>query len=135
MHEYFSEKEKKELVKTRTIIFDYNPLVWHFCGKGDLYKMEEVQERAIRFIKNYYFSEYADILRDLGEDTLYPKRIRPIVQEIFMSFKRQNPEYIQTFLGKRHATQPIRGNERPLQLYVGIYVTHQIHPSKGCGLI
>ena len=99
MHEYFSEKEKKV-----------------FCGKDDLHKMEGVQERIIRFIKNDFYSEYADILRDLGEDTLYLKRVRLIAQEVFKSFKGQNPE--SNLLGKRHATQPMRDNKRLLQLYV-----------------
>ena len=49
--------------------------------------MEEVQERAIRFIKNDYFSEYADILTELGEDTLYLKRVRLTAQEAFKLFK------------------------------------------------
>ena len=111
LHEYFSEKEKKVLVKTYVLsYFNYCTLVWHFCGKGSLHKMEEVQERAIRFIKN--------TLRDLGEVTLYLKRVRLIAQEVFKSFKGQNPEYIQNLLGKRHATQPMSGNERPLQRYV-----------------
>ena len=119
LHEYFPEKERKLLVKTYVLShFNYCPLVWHFCGKGDLHKMEKVQERAIRFIKDDYSSEYVDILRDLGEHTLYLKRVRLIAQEVYKSINGQNPEYIQQLLKKRHATHPMRGNERHLQLYV-----------------
>ena len=80
--------------------------------------MEEVQERAICFIKNDYFLQCADILRDLGKDTFYLKRVRLITQEVFKSFKGQNSEYIQNLLGKKHATQPMKGNDRLLKLYV-----------------
>lgn len=119
LHNYFSQKERKILVKTYVLsYFNYCPLVWHFCGKGDLHKMEKLQERAIRFITEDYTSEYANILNNLGESTLYLKRVRLIAQEVYKSINGQSPGYIKKLLKSRHAKHPLRGEERPTQLYV-----------------
>ena len=119
LHNYFSQKERKILVKTYVLsYFNYCPLVWHFCGKGDLHKMEKLQERAIRFVTEDYTSEYANILKTLGESTLYLKRVRLIAQEVYKSINGQSPEYIKELLKSRHANHPLRGDERPMQLYV-----------------
>jgi hypothetical protein len=41
--------------------FNYCPVVWHFCGK-----MENVQERALRFIYEDFNSDYDTLLLKSG---------------------------------------------------------------------
>ena len=60
--------------------FNYCPLVWHFCGKGAIHKMEQLHERAQRFITDDYTSEYNDLLQKSTTTTLYLKRVKIIAQ-------------------------------------------------------
>ena len=39
--------------------FNYYPLVWHFCSSKYLYKIEKIQERAVRLLHNDLASDYA----------------------------------------------------------------------------
>ena len=38
--------------------FNYCPLVWHFCGEVNTKKVEQIQERALRFIYEDYSASY-----------------------------------------------------------------------------
>ena len=62
--------------------FNYWALVWHFCGNGNIHKMEKIHERLLRFIENDYTSEYKEILAISNESTLYLKRVRIMAQEV-----------------------------------------------------
>ena len=95
--------------------FNYCPIVWHFCGKGDTHKIERIHERAIRFITNDYNSEYMQLLSDGNECTLYLKRVRLIAQEVFKSLNGLNPVYAKEILRDRPSKYPSR---TPLDLYI-----------------
>ena len=43
--------------------FSYCPLAWHFCIVASTNKLEKVQERALRFIKDDYSSSINDLLK------------------------------------------------------------------------
>ena len=95
--------------------FNYCPIVWHFCGKGDTHKIEKIHERAIRFMTGDYTSDYAELLNSGNESTLYLKRVRIIAQEVFKSINGLNPGYTREILRDRPSRYPSR---RPLDLYV-----------------
>lgn len=95
--------------------FNYCPMVWHFCGKGDTHKIEKIHERAIRFMTGNYTSDYAELLNSGNESTLYLKRVRIIAQEVFKSINGLNPGYTREILRDRPSRYPSR---RPLDLYV-----------------
>jgi predicted nuclease of predicted toxin-antitoxin system len=38
--------------------FNHCPLVWHFCGEVNTKKVEQIQERALRFIYEDYSASY-----------------------------------------------------------------------------
>ena len=42
--------------------FNYCPLVWHFCGEVNTKKVENIQERALRFIYEDYSASYDELL-------------------------------------------------------------------------
>ena len=90
-------------------------MVWHFCGKGDTNKIEKIHERALRFMADDYTSEYAELLQNTNESTLYLKRVRIIAQEVFKTINGLNPGYIKEILRDRPSRYPSR---RPLDLYV-----------------
>ena len=110
-------------VETRTLVintyvlsqFNYCPLVWHFCGKGATHKIENIHERALRFVHNDYTSDYKTILEKSNKTTLYLKRVRIIAQEVFKALNNESPKYTQELIKSRHSRYPTR---QPLDIYV-----------------
>ena len=43
--------------------FNYCQLIWHFCSQANSNKLEKIQEMALRFIYNNYFSTHSDLLK------------------------------------------------------------------------
>ena len=113
---YISDNDRK-LVGNAYVLsyFNYCPMVWHFCGKGDIHKIEKIHERAIRFMTDDYTSDYADLLLNENESTLYLKRVRIIAQEVFKSLNGLNPGYTRDILRDRPSRYPSR---KPLDLYI-----------------
>ncbi len=63
--------------------FNYCPLVWHFCGLGDLKKMEKVELRALRFVFNDFHASYCELRSRSGRPLLYTERLKVVVTEVF----------------------------------------------------
>jgi hypothetical protein len=42
--------------------FNFSPLSCHFCSEANTNKIEQIQERALRFIHNDYNSTYENLL-------------------------------------------------------------------------
>ena len=111
-------------IKTRTMVintyvlsqFNYCPLIWHFCGKGATHKIEQINERALRFVHNDYTSDYRDILEKSNTTTLYLKRVRIIAQEVYKSLNNESPKYTQELVRSRHSNYPTR--QQTLDIYV-----------------
>ena len=113
---YISADDRKLVVHAYVLsYFNYCPMVWHFCGKGDIHKIEKIHERAIRFMTNDYNTDYAQLLETENECTLYLKRVKIIAQEVFKSINGLNPGYARDILRDTPSTYPTR---RPLDLYV-----------------
>ena len=50
LNRYLGSEEKKILINSFIYgSFNYCPLVWHFCSKNSLNKMENIQKRALGF--------------------------------------------------------------------------------------
>jgi hypothetical protein len=109
--------EKIRSMVTNTYVlsqFNYCPLVWHFCGKGSLHKIEKIHERALRFIYNDNTSEYTDLLNKANTTTLYLKRVRIIAQEVYKAINNIGPKYAKELIQERPSQYPTR---RPLDIY------------------
>ena len=67
-HTYLTPDIKAQFAKTFVLSnFNYCPIVWHFCGNGDMHKIEKLNERVIRFMYNDYTSDYLTLLEVNGE--------------------------------------------------------------------
>lgn len=116
LQKHFSLTTKKQMIKTFVLSqFNYCPLVWHFCGKGSIHKMEKLQERALRFIIDDYVSDYNQILEKNGESMLYLKRVRIMAQEVYKAINGLSPNYTKELLSERSSRY---SNRRPLDIYV-----------------
>ena len=64
--------EKAILIKSFILSnFNYCPLVWHFCSKRDMDKMEKIQKRALRMVLDEYESDYETLLQKAKMQTLH----------------------------------------------------------------
>ena len=72
--------------------FNYCAMVWHFCGKTNNNKIENIQERALRIIYRDYESSYEDLLSAAEAPTMWTRRLRVILLEVFKSINMLNSD-------------------------------------------
>jgi hypothetical protein len=63
--------------------FNFCPLSYHFCSEANTNKIEKIQERALRFIYNYYNSTYENLLIVSKLPTLKVRRLRTMAIEVY----------------------------------------------------
>ena len=67
---------KKKFLLIVSYTQTYCPLDWHFCPSKSLYKIEKIQERALRLLHNDFASDYAEVLKKSGKAAMEIKRLR-----------------------------------------------------------
>ena len=83
LNRYFGFEENKILINSFIYgNFNYCPLVWHFCSKNSLNKIENIQERALRFLLNNYESDYKTLLKKINKCTMEVRRLRTLARSI-----------------------------------------------------
>ena len=113
---YLTQDERKLLVTAHVISqFKYSSVVWHFCGKTEIHKMEKINERCIRYIYQEYDKNYFEILIEQKLTTLYGQRIRAMCLEIFKTIHGLNAGYMKDLFADRPSKYPSRN---PNNLYV-----------------
>ena len=55
--------------------FNYCALIWHFCSESNTAKMEKIQERALRLLRDNYISDYSTLLHTPKKSGIYALRI------------------------------------------------------------
>ena len=99
---YLGFDERKVLVNSFIYAnFNYCPLVWHFCSKKSLNKIENIQKRALRFLHNDYESDYKTLLKKSGNCTMEVRRLRTLALEIFKTLHNQNPIFMKKLFEKK----------------------------------
>ena len=87
-------KEKEVLLNSFVYSnFNYCPLVWHFWSSKSLYKIEQIEERALILLHNNFACDYAELLKKSGNTTMEIKRLRCLALEIFNSQIKKETEY------------------------------------------
>ena len=93
---YLSLNAKKHIFRSFIMSnFTYCSIVWHFCGVKNNSKLEKIQERALKIVYNDRESNYQELIERFGTHTMLQSRLRNILLEVFKSFKKVNPAYIQ----------------------------------------
>ena len=101
IQKFMGFKEKEVLLNSFVYSnFNYCPLVWHFCSSKSLYKIEKIQERALRLLHNDFASDYAELLQKSGKATMEIKRLRCLALEIFKTVNNLNPYYKKDIFSK-----------------------------------
>ena len=133
-------KEKKILVQSFVYSnFNYCPLVWYFSSAKSLQKIEQLQERALRFLYNDHTSSYSDLLLKSDKGTMLVARQRTLCIEIFKTVKHLNPPFMQNIFKLRSSNYSLRNpnnlaHVRPNQTTFGSNSLTSIAPQIWNGL-
>ena len=75
--------------------FNYCPLVWHFCLSKSFYKIEKIQERALRLL-------HSNLLVNSSKNQVKMeiKRLRRLALEIFKTVNNLTPYYMDEIFPK-----------------------------------
>ncbi len=93
--------------------FNYCPVVCHFCGIKCSQNVDNIQERALRFVYKGYVSTYKDLLAKGNHSMLYISTIRIIATEVYKALNELSPTYLQDMIAKcdcdynLHASSPL----------------------------
>ena len=88
-----------KLILVKTFIlshFRYCPIVWHFCGKLNANKLENIQKRALKLALDHSNEDYGQLLAkaNLTTGTLEIKRQKCILIEVYKSINNLIPVYL-----------------------------------------
>ena len=90
--------------------FNYCPLVWHFCSKNNLSKLERMQEGALRFIYRDYKSSYEELLDQAKLQSLHLGRLKSLTTEIHKAVHGGAPPYVSSLFTERESKYSLRRN-------------------------
>ena len=104
------DREIRQVVVKSFILahFNYCPLVWYFTSAKQVNKIEKVQERALKFISNDYFSDYESLLKKLKFLSMQIRRIRSLCVEIFKGLNDLNAPYMKELFMRNESTYSLR---------------------------
>ena len=95
--------------------FSYCPMVWMFCGKTNLNKLEKLQERALAVVYGDNSLDYDDMLQRSGQLRIRINLIRLVAIEMFKCTKGINPAYMNDMFIDKESKYNLRDQSRLLQ--------------------
>ena len=95
--------------------FNYWPIVWLFCGKTNLKKLEKFQERALATVYYDKSLAYEDMLKKSGQLCTRLNLIRLLAIEMFKCMNGLNPLYINNMFSGKDSSYNLQDNSRLMQ--------------------
>ena len=95
--------------------FNYCPIVWLFCGKINLKKLEKLQERALATVYCDKSLAYEDMLKKSSQLCIRLNLIRLLAIEMFKCMNGLNPLYIKDMFSGKDSSYNLRDNRRLMQ--------------------
>ena len=90
-----SIKQTKLLINAHVLSnFFYCPLIWMFCGKGNMSRINKIHERALRTIYNNFNLNLNELLVLDNGCTIHQKHLQFLMIEVFKSVNHKNPELL-----------------------------------------
>ena len=91
--------------------FNYCPVIWHYCSEKNSFKMEKIQERALRFIYEDYDIPYEKLLEKSKLPSLKIRRIKTIAIETFKIIHQKSPSYLHNLIDIKINKYDLRSQE------------------------
>ena len=106
-------------------LFNYYPLVWMFCYRRIMHKMNEIHERSLRLLLKNYKGDFQDLSRSSDDIWIYQKCVNSLLPEVYKYIQGLSPKII----NKVFSTRANIYNTRQFN----VFETH-IPTSNRCGL-
>ena len=74
--------------------FQYCSVVWHFCSKENMNKIENIQKQALRYVFNDYQSSYSELRSKTSLPLLYVKRLQSILNIVYKCVNKVCSKYV-----------------------------------------
>ena len=68
--------------------FNFCPIVWHYCCRGDMLKMEQMQYRALKYVFCDYNASYTELRQRSKKKLLYENHPNYILYEVFKCVRK-----------------------------------------------
>ena len=131
---FLDQDSKLTLAKTFiTSHFRYCPVVWHFCGRGNTVKLENIQKRALSLVFSLSDSDYNVLLSKANLTTLELTRQKCLLSEVYKSFNKLNPAYLLNLFHKVESSHYTRHSVNDLSLPMTNTVSFGTHSVKYFG--
>ena len=83
--------------------FQYCANVWHFGHTSNIWRLENVNKRALRVISNDYVSSYPELLKKAEKTSIFVQNIKLILIEFYKYVYGLNPDILaETFKMSNH---------------------------------
>ena len=77
--------------------FTYCPLVWMFCTKRSLHRINNIHEGYLRLMQQNYRSEFERLLENANEKSVHQKCIEFLLFEVYKYLNGLSPDIMNTF--------------------------------------
>ena len=110
----FLTKQGKLMIHKSFIMSNFNhcPIVWHFCNQSSVNKMEEIQERGLRFICDDFESPLPDLLQQNGVLPLHISRMKFMAGEVFKIVNNIAPSYLYYLISLKSSPYDFRSEKQ-----------------------
>ena len=73
-------------------LFNYCPLLWMFCYRQIIYKMNKIHEWSLRLLLKNYKDDFQDLLRSCGDISIHQRRINSLLTKVYKYIHDLSPE-------------------------------------------
>ena len=82
-------------------LFNYCPLVWMFCYRLIMHKMNKIHERSLRLLLKNYKDDFQDLLRCSGDISIHQRCINFLLTEVYKYIHGRSPEIMNDVFSTR----------------------------------
>ena len=87
--------------------FSYCPLIWMFCSRKMIRKINHIQERALRLVYDDYLSSFYVLLRKDNYVCIHHRNIQRVAIEMFKVKHKLYPDIVQSLFCQRETIMGI----------------------------
>ena len=120
-----SEQNKSIISSFIKSQFSYCPLIWMFCSRNSMNKLNNIREKCLRLITNDYESSFNELLESIHELSIHKTCINYLMIEVYKYLHGLSPKlmtYIFTLRKNPFNIRNIRlfGSEIPWSVHIGV---------------
>ena len=82
-------------------LFNYCPLLWMFCYRQIIYKMNKIHEWSLRLLLKNYKDDFQDLLRSSGDISIHQRCINSLLTEVYKYIHGLSPEIMNEVFSTR----------------------------------